>query len=155
MILYNNQEFKTFKELQEKCHLISEWQVSLLGHCRKSVIEKICKDNNVKKYPVIAKNKNCFVYDESIIDLINKIRPRKEELIPDNYIPQKELMKYLGVTFGTLQDLEFWCWDFKKYKKFINNEIYYDFSNKAKDFYSRKLYKWKHPDRKHGTCWQR
>ena len=107
------------------------------------------------KYPVIANGKECFVYNEAIIDLIHKLRPMRNETVPGDYIPQKELIKHLDITLGTLKDIEFWCWDFKKYKKSINNKIYYDFSEDAKDFYNRKLYKWRHPDRKHGTCWQR
>ena len=154
MIIYNNQEFKTFKELQEKCNLISEYYIRKTCHCRTSVTEKICKENNIKKYSVIANGKECFVYDDIIIDLINKIRPQKENVIPENYIPKKELIKYLGITPKTLNDIEFWCWDFKKHKKSINGKIYYDFSESAKDFYNRKLYKWKHPDRTKCTCWQ-
>ena len=155
MIKYNNQEFKTFKELQRKYHLVTERHIRLVCHCRTSVTEKIIKENCIMKYPVIANGKECFVYNEAIIDLIHKLRPMRNETVPGDYIPQKELIKHLDITLGTLKDIEFWCWDFKKYKKSINNKIYYDFSEDAKDFYNRKLYKWRHPDRKHGTCWQR
>ena len=155
MIIFNNQEFKTFKELQEKLHLVTERHIRLVCHCRTSFTEKIIKENSIMKYPVIANGKECFVYNEAIIDLIHKIKPIKNDPIPDSYIPQTELLKHLGITRRTLSDLEFWCWDFKKYKKFINNRIYFDFSEEAQDFYKRKLYKWRNPDRKHGTCWQR
>ena len=155
MIIYNNQEYKTFKELREKCHLVSERETCVLCHCKWKTVRKICEQNNIKKYSVVSNSQECLVYDELIIDLILKTRPMKNETVPDNYIPQKELIKYLEITAHTLSELEFWCWDFKKYKKSINNKIYYDFSEEAKDFYNRKLYKWRHPDRKHGTCWQR
>jgi len=155
MIIYENQEFKTFKELQEKLHLVTERHIRLVCHCRTSFTEKIIKENFIMKYPVIANGKECFVYNEAIIDLIHKLKPIKNDPIPDNYITQKELVKQLGITVHTLRELEFWCWDFKKYKKSINNKIYFDFSPEAKDFYNRKLYKWRNPDRKHGTCWQR
>lgn len=155
MIIYENQEFKTFKELQEKLHLVTERHIRLVCHCRTSFTEKIIKENFIMKYPVIANGKACFVYNEAIIDLIHKLKPIKNDPIPDNYILQKELIKHLEITAHTLSELEFWCWDFKKYKKFINNKTYYDFSEEAQDFYNRKLYKWRHPDRKHGTCWQR
>ena len=155
MIIHNNQEYNSFKELRVKCHLISEREVSKVCGCWWKTVRKICEQNNIKKYSVVSNSQECFVYDESIIDLILKTRPMKNETIPDNYIPQKELIKHLGITAHTLSELEFWCWDFKKYKKSINNKISYDFSDDAQDFYNRKLYKWRHPDRKHGTCWQR
>ena len=155
MIIYENQEFKTFKELQEKLHLVTERHIRLVCHCRTSFTEKIIKENFIMKYPVIANGKECFVYNEAIIDLIHKLKPIKIDSIPENYISLNELCKHLGIKYGTLQDLEFWCWDFKKYKKFITNKTYYDFSEEAQDFYKRKLYKWRNPDRKHGTCWQR
>ena len=155
MIVYENQKFKTFKELQEKLHLVTERHIRLVCHCRTSFTEKIIKENSIMKYPVIANGKECFVYNEAIIDLIHKLKPIKNDPIPDNYIPQTELLKHLGITRRTLSELEFWCWDFKNYKKFINNRIYFDFSEEAQDFYKRKLYKWRNPDRLHGTCWQR
>lgn len=154
MIMFNN-EFIGLGDLREKYHLVSKWQVSCLAHCRYSVIDKVCKEHNIKTQSVNVNNRPCLFYDESIIDLLQKIRPVKNTTVPENYIPQKELIKHLGITLKTLHELEFWCWDFKKYKKSLNNKIYYDFSEDAKDFYNRKLYKWRHPDRKHGTCWQR
>lgn len=154
MIEFNN-ELIGLGDLREKYHLISKWQVSCLAHCRYSVIDKVCKENNIKTQTVNVNNRPCLFYDESIIDLILKTKPMKNEAVPGNYIPQKELIKHLGITLKTLHELEFWCWDFKKYKKSLNSKIYYDFSADAQDFYNRKLYKWRNPDRKHGTCWQR
>lgn len=155
MIIYNNQEYNSFKELREKCHLISERETCKLCHCKWKTVRKVSEQNHVKSYLVIANNKDCLVYDELIIGLIQKIKPMKNEPIPDNYITQKELVKQLGITVHTLRELEFWCWDFKKYKQSINGKSYYDFSEEAKDFFDRKIYKWRNPDRKHGTCWQR
>lgn len=146
MIKFNN-EFIGLGELREKYHLVSKWQVSCLAHCRYSVIDKVCKENNIKTQSVNVNNRPCLFYDELIIDLLQKIRPVKNITVPENYIPKKELIKYLGITPKTLNDIEFWCWDFKKHKKSINGKIYYDFSESAKDFYNRKLYKWKYPDR--------
>lgn len=109
------------------------------------------------KYPVIANGKECFVYNEAIIDLIHKLKPIKNDPIPENYITRKELAKYLNVSLGTLSDIEFWCWDFKNYKKTLTvnraSVIYYEFTPEAKDFYAKKLYKWKHPDRTKCTCY--
>jgi hypothetical protein len=155
MIFYNNQEYGSFKELRENCHLVSEREVTKLCHCKWKTVRKICEQNSIKKYAVIANTQECLVYDESIIDLINKARPRKEVAIPGNYITKKELLKHLGITQGTLSEIEFWCWDFKKYKKSFNSKTYYDFTEEAQDFYKHKLYKWRNPDRKHGTCWQK
>ena len=155
MIIYNNQEYKTFKELREKCHLVSERETCVLCHCKWKTVRKICEQNNIKKYSVVSNSQECLVYDESIIDLLHSIKPIKNNPIPDNFILQKELTKYLGITAHTLREMMFWCWDFKQYRKIINGKIYYNFSEEAKDFYSRKLYKWRNPDRKHGTCWQR
>ena len=155
MIIYNNQEFKTFKELREKCHLVSERETCILCHCKWKTVRKICEQNNIKKYSVVSNSQECLVYDESIIDLLHSINPIKNNPVPDNYILQKELTQYLGITAHTLREMMFWCWDLKQYRKIINGKIYYDFSEEAKDFYNRKLYKWRHPDRKHGTCWQR
>ena len=159
MIIYNNQEFKSFNELREKCHLISEYYIRLNCHCRTSVTEKICKENNVEKYPIIANVKKCFVFNESIIDLIKTIKPQGSETIPSNYITRKELAKYLNVSLGTLSDIEFWCWDFENYKKTLTVKgasiLCYEFTPEAKDFYDHKIYKWRNPDRKHGTCWQK
>jgi hypothetical protein len=155
MIIYNNQEYKTFKELREKCHLVSERETCVLCHCKWKTVRKICEQNNIKKYSVVSNSQECLVYDESIIDLLHSIKPIKNNPIPDNFILQKELTKYLGITAHTLREMMFWCWDFKQYRKIINGKIYYNFSEETKDFYSRKLYKWRHPDRKHGTCWQR
>lgn len=155
MIIYNNQEYNSFKELRKECHLISEREVCNICGIWWGTVRKICEQYKIEKYPVIANGLNCFVYDKSIIDLINKVRPKKTEKIPDNYITKRELAIYLHVTDKTLSDIEFWCWNFKKYKQRINGKIYYDFSADAQDFYNRKIYKWRHPDREHGTCWQR
>ena len=155
MIIYNNQEYNSFKELQEKCNLVTEYYVRLNCHCRTSATEKICEQYKITKYPVIANGKKCFVYDASIIDLISKIRPKRKTPIPEDYVTRRDFAKFLGVTLGTLSDIEFWCWDFKKYKKTFSGVVCYQFTEDAKDFYSRKLYKWRHPDRKHGTCWQK
>lgn len=157
MIIYENQEFKTFKELQEKLHLVTERYIRLVCHCRTSFTEKIIKENSIMKYPVIANGKECFVYNEAIIDLIHKLKPIKNDPIPENYITRKELAKYLNVSLGTLSDIEFWCWDFKNYKKTLTvnraNVICYEFTPEAKEFYAKKLYKWKHPDRTKCTCY--
>lgn len=155
MIIYNNQEYKTFKELREKCHLVSERETCVLCHCKWKTVRKISEQNNIKKYSVVSNSQECLVYDESIIDLLHSIKPIKNNPVPDNFILQKELTKYLGITAHTLREMMFCCWDLKQYRKIINGKIYYDFSEEAKDFYNRKLYKWRHPDRKHGTCWQR
>lgn len=159
MIIYNNQEFKTFKELREKCHLVSERYVRMLCHCRKSTTEKICKENNIEKHIVIAQGKECEVFSDVVIDLIHKSKPQGLSSIPENYITSQELAKYLKVSLSTLSDLEFWCWDFKNYKKTFTvnraNVTCYEFTPEARTFYDRKIYKWRHPDRKHGTCWQR
>ena len=155
MIIYNNQEYKTFKELREKCHLVSERETCVLCHCKWKTVRKICEQNNIKKYSVVSNSQECLVYDESIIDLLHSIKPIKNNPVPDNFILQKELTKYLGITAHTLREMMFWCWDLKQYRKIINGKIYYDFSEEAKDFYNRKLYKWRHPDRTKGTCWQR
>ncbi len=155
MITFNGNEYNSFKELREKTHLISEYEVTKVCCCWWKTVRKISKQNNIKSCPVIANNKECLVYDESIIDIMHKIKPIKNNPIPGNYILQKELIQHLGITAHTLSELEFWCWDFKKYKKTINGKNYFDFSEEAKDFYNRKLYKWRNPDRKHGTCWQK
>ena len=94
MIIYNNQEFYSFKELREKCHLISEREVSKVCGCWWKTVRKICEQNNIKKYSFVSNSQECFVYDDSIIDLIQKIRPVKNVAIPENYIPKKELIKY-------------------------------------------------------------
>lgn len=159
MIIYNNQQFKTFNELREKCHLVSEYYIRLQCHCRKSFTEKICEENNIEKYIVIAQGKECEVFSDRVIDLIYNVKPQGLDSIPDNYIPRSKLAKHLGVSESTLSDIEFWCWDFEKYKKSFlvqrENIVCYEFTPEAQNFYTRKLYKWKHPDRKHGTCWQR
>ena len=155
MIIFNKQEYNSFKELREKHHLISERETCNNCNCKWKTVRKICEQYKIEKYPVVANGKNCFVYDESIIDLINKIRPKKPKKIPEYYITRKELALYLHVTLSTLKDIEFWCWDFKKYKKTFSGVVCYQFTEDAKDFYNRKLYKWRNPDRKHGTCWQR
>ncbi len=159
MIIYNNQEYKTFKELREKCHLVSERYVRMLCHCRTSFTEKICKENNIEKHIVIAQGKECEVFSDEVINLIYKVKPQGLDAIPENYIPRTELAKYLKISQSKLSDIEFWCWDFEKYKKSFlikrENIICYEFTPEAKAFYERKLYKWKHPDRKHGTCWQK
>ncbi len=154
MIIFNDKEYNSFKDLREKQHLVSEYEVTKVCSCWWKTVRKISEQNNIKSYSVIANNKDCIVYDEIIINLLHSIKPIKNNPIPENYIPKKELIKYLGITPKTLNDIEFWCWDFKKHKKSINGKIYYDFSESAKDFYNRKLYKWKHPDRTKCTCWQ-
>lgn len=158
MMIYN-QEMTSLKELREKYHLVSKWQVSVLAHCRNSVIDKISEKYKVEKQILEVNGKSCIFYDESIIDLINKNKPQGSKTIPENYITRKELAKYLNVSLGTLSDIEFWCWDFKNYKKtlIVNRAsvICYEFTPEAKNFYDRKIYKWRNPDRKHGTCWQR
>ena len=121
----------------------------------KSTTEKICKENNIEKHIVIAQGKECEVFSDVVIDLIHKSKPQGLSSIPENYITSQELAKYLKVSLSTLSDLEFWCWDFKKYKKSFSGVVCYQFTEEVKDFYNRKLYKWRHPDRKHGTCWQR
>ena len=72
MIFYNNQEYGSFKELRENCHLVSEREVTKLCHCKWKTVRKICEQNGIKRYSVIANTQECLVYDESIIDLINK-----------------------------------------------------------------------------------
>lgn len=157
MIKYNNQEFETFKELQEKCHLVSEHYIRLHCHCRKDFTEKVCKDNNIEKVIVIANGKECRVFSDVVIDLIDENKPQGLKAIPENYITQKELAKYLNISLGTLKDIEFWCWDFKKYKKaFTVNGVKrtcYEFTDKSKSFYDCKIYKWRHPDRTRCTCY--
>ena len=155
MIIFNDKEYNSFKDLREKQHLVSEYEVTKVCSCWWKTVRKISEQNNIKSYSVIANNKDCIVYDETIIDLLHSIKPVKNNPVPDSYIPQKELTKYLGITAHTLREMMFWCWDFKQYRKIINGKIYSDFSEEAKDFCNRKLYKWRHPDRKHGTCWQR
>jgi hypothetical protein len=154
MMTFNN-EIIGLSELRKKYHLVSKWQISCLAHCRYSVIDKISEENKIEKHLITVNGRPSVFYNESIIDLILKTRPMKNETAPDNYIPQKELVKHLEITAHTLSELEFWCWDFKKYKKSFNSKIYYDFTEEAQDFYKRKLYKWRNPDRKHGTCWQK
>ena len=100
MIIYNNQEFKTFKELREKCHLVSERYIRALCHCRKSTTEKICKENNIEKHIVIAQGKECEVFSDVVIDLIYKIKPQGFSSIPENYITAQELAKYLKDFLG-------------------------------------------------------
>ncbi len=155
MIIFNNQEYNSFKELREKCHLVSEREVCNVCNIWWETVRKICEQYKIEKYPVISNGLNCFVYDESIIDLLNKIRPKKPSKAPKGYITKRELIIYLHITPSILSDLEFWCWDFKKYKKSFSGLICYEFTPEAKDFYDRKIYKWRNPDRKHGTCWQR
>ena len=159
MILYNNQEYKNFKELREKCHLVSERYIRIVCHCRTSFTEKICKENNIKKYVVTALGKECEVFSDEVIELINKVKPQGSDTIPENYITRKELADYLGVKLSALSDIEFWCWEFRNYRKSItvkgSLKTCYEFTPKAKEFYDRKIYKWRHPDRKNGTCWQR
>jgi DNA-binding XRE family transcriptional regulator len=159
MIIYNNQEYKNFKELREKCHLVTERYIRIVCHCRSSFTEKICKENCIEKYTVNALGKECEVFSDKVIDLINKIKPQENDIIPENYITRKELAKYLNVSLGTLSNIEFWCWDFRNYKKAFtvkgSLKICYEFTPETKDFYDRKIYKWRNPDRKHGTCWQR
>jgi hypothetical protein len=155
MIIFNNYEYNSFKELREKDHLVSEYEITKACRCWWKTVRDISDKNNFNRYSVIANGKDCFVYDESIIDFIHKIKPIKNEKIPDNYITRKELIKYLGITSSSLRYIEFWCWAFKDYKKTISGKICYKFDEEAKDFYNRKIYKWRHPDRLHGTCWQR
>lgn len=158
MILYNNQKYNSFQELREKCHLVSERFIRSQCHCRTSFTEKICKENNIEKQVVIAQGKECKVFSDTVIDLINKNKPQGYETVPENYITRKELMKYLGVTPGTMSDIEFWCWDLAKYKKTLTikraSVVCYEFTPEAKDFYDRKIYKWRHPDRTKCTCYQ-
>ena len=154
MIIFNAVEYNSFKELREKCHLVSEREICNICGCWWETVRKICEQYKVEKFPVIANGQNCFVYDESMIDLINKVRPKKKDKIPSDYVPRKEFVKFLGVSLGTLSDIEFWCWDFKKYKKSFSGVICYKFDEEAKDFYNRKLYKWRHPDRTKCTCYQ-
>ena len=155
MIVYNGKEYDSFKELHEKCNLISEREVCMTCGCWWETVRKICEQYKIAKYPVIANGKNCFVYDVSIINLIRKIRPKKKEPIPEDYITRKDLATILGIKLCTLSELEFWCWDFKKYKKSFSGVVCYQFTEEARNFYNRKLYKWYHPDRLHGTCWQK
>ena len=155
MIVYNKQEYNSFKELREKCHLVSEYEVTKACKCWWKTVRTLSDKNNFVRYSALNNGQECFVYDESIIDFIHKIKPINNTPIPENYITQKELTKYLGITAHTLREMIFWCWDFKNYKKVINGKIFYEFTPEAKDFYDRKIYKWRNPDRKHGTCWQR
>ena len=155
MIIFNEKEYDSFKELREKCNLISEREVCVICGCWWETVRKVCEQYKITKYPVIANGKDCFVYDSSIIDLMHKIRPKKKTPIPEDYVTRKDFAKFLGVTLGTLSDIEFWCWDFKKYKKSFSGVVYYQFTEEAKDFYNRKLYKWRNPDRRRGTCWQK
>lgn len=155
MINFNNQEYNSFKELREKCHLVSEREVCNACSVWWETVRKLCDQYKIEKYPVNANGLKCFVYDESIIDLINKLKPKKPKKLPSDYISSKELALYLHVNPSTLSDLEFWCWDFKKYKKSFSGLIGYQFTDEAKDFYDHKIYKWRNPDRRHGTCWQR
>lgn len=153
MIIYDNQEYNSFKELREKCHLISEYEVTKICKCWWKTVRTLSEKNNFIRYSALNNGQKCFVYDESIIDLINKIRPKKTDIIPDNYILRKEFIKFLGVSLSTLSDVEFWCWDFKNYRKTINGKVYYEFTPEAKEFYAKKLHKWKHPDRTKCTCY--
>ena len=155
MINFNNQEYNSFKELREKCHLISEREVCNACSVWWETVRKICEQYKIEKYPVTANGLNCFVYNESIIDLIKKLKPKKPKKIPENYVTRKELALYFHVTLSTLKDMEFWCWDFKKYKKTFSGVVCYEFTPDAIDFFDRKIYKWRNPDRIHGTCWQR
>ena len=152
MIEYNNQSYKTFTELREKCHLVSEYYIRLQCHCRASVTEKIIRENNIEKYTVVANGKECEVFSDAIIELINKSRQEKDTGIPEDYITQKELVKYLGITLKTLRDMEFWCFAIRDHKKIFyikgSKKICYRFDDDAKKFYAEKLDKWRHPQRR-------
>lgn len=157
MIIYDNQEYNSFKELREKCHLISEYEVTKICKCWWKTVRTLSEKNNFVRYSALNNKQKCFVYDESIIDLINKNKPQGYKAIPENYITRKELAKYLNVSLRTLSDIEFWCWDFKNYKKTLTvnraSVICYEFTPEAKNFYDRKIHKWKHPDRTKCTCY--
>lgn len=148
MIFYKNQNFKDFSELFKTFDLYGYSRILTMTGASYKRFNDVVKSLNIISEIAILKPSERIVklYQkndaEKIIEKLNV--EYKNEEVPSEYIPKKNLITWLEVSESTFLNMHSYCSDLKKYSKyfFINNikTKYYLFDERAKDFYLQKKY---------------
>ena len=157
MYIYNNNSFSSITEIKEKFALISREEILKIFRCNKNGFEKIIKDNNISSQEVrLEPSKRIFLlYKNSDFENLENYKKErfKNDYIPIDYKSKQEFCEILGIKSVTLNNIVYWCWDFKKYSRyfFTNNvkKLYYLVTPETLKFYQEKMEKYFNPKREH------